>query len=320
MQVAIPELYCPFPSRINPHVESAHCHSLEWAQRHHLVDDVTYHRLQKARLSWLAARVCLGASAKILNIVSDFVVWIFIFDDHCEQVLRRGELVSWSNTFSHIIEIAEGDGHSREESYFVKAFRDIMQRTHEFVDAKWFRRFAQDLDDYFEGLILEEQSHSNQSVLNLDTYWEIRAKTVAAYCLFDWHEVSESAPLPEPIWTNPCVQNLRTAANIHIACVNDICSLHKEIQGGEKCNLVLVIQRQYELSLKDSLEYAARMVEQEVETFLKLKTCLPSFGEPVDAALERYIQGLCNSMRANLDWSLESSRYNSADCQLLTVS
>jgi hypothetical protein len=50
------------------------------------------------------------------------------------------------------------------------------------------------------------------------------------------------------------------------------------------------------------------MHKTEVRRFLELERALPSFG-PESAAVSRFVKGLRNWMRANIDWSILTGRY-----------
>jgi 5-epi-alpha-selinene synthase len=102
------------------------------------------------------------------------------------------------------------------------------------------------------------------------------------------------------------------ASNNVVCWANDIISLEKEVQRGDVHNLVLVLQQKLDLSLQEAIDRAAEMYNAEIQTFVKLEPHLPSFGKPVDANLRTFVSVLRTRMRGNLDWSLESGRYQSA--------
>ncbi|HTF07274.1 MAG TPA: hypothetical protein VK659_03790, partial [Asanoa sp.] len=43
--------------------------------------------------------------------------------------------------------------------------------------------------------------------------------------------------------------------------------------------------------------------------FVELRAAVPAFGARIDAAVRRYVEGVADSVRGTIDWSLESPRY-----------
>src|SRR5262245_20905667 len=85
-QIVLPSLYCPFPSRLNAHVETAQQHIVEWVQQFELViGETALKRFKAAKFAWLAARAYPTAPLEELLVVADWNVWLFIHDDQCDE-------------------------------------------------------------------------------------------------------------------------------------------------------------------------------------------------------------------------------------------
>ncbi|CAG1021413.1 partial Germacrene A synthase, partial [Patescibacteria group bacterium] len=82
----IPTIYCPFPSKINSHVDALQQHTLDWVQQFNLVaDDRAWYRLKKSQFHRLAARAYPTTSLERLAIIADWNIWLFILDDQCDE-------------------------------------------------------------------------------------------------------------------------------------------------------------------------------------------------------------------------------------------
>jgi len=55
--------------------------------------------------------------------------------------------------------------------------------------------------------------------------------------------------------------------------------------------------------------------DAEVQTFITISQQLPSFSPKLDIELHRYVVGMRFWMRANLDWSLATTRYQGVATQ-----
>jgi hypothetical protein len=66
---------------------------------------------------------------------------------------------------------------------------------------------------------------------------------------------------------------------------------------------------QFNIGLKDAMEWVVNYHEEVEAKFLDGLKRLPSFGSKVDEQLEEYILGLANWPRCNDCWNFESGRY-----------
>ena len=73
-----------------------------------------------------------------------------------------------------------------------------------------------------------------------------------------------------------------------------------------------ILQREQGCSLEEATRRVAEMHDDEVRAFVALEAALPSWGEPLDTEVRRYVDVLRCWMRANRDWSIDSERYRSA--------
>ena len=64
-----------------------------------------------------------------------------------------------------------------------------------------------------------------------------------------------------------------------------------------------------DVDLQGAMDYIGELHEGLVKSFLLAKDRLPSWGEPIDSQVARYVDGLGNWVRANYQWSFESQRY-----------
>jgi hypothetical protein len=88
----LPEFYVPHPARLNPHVDTARAHSTQWAEQMGMLDDPSIWTLQDLEshdYGLLCAYTHPRCDADELNLITDWYVWVFYFDDHFLQRYKK---------------------------------------------------------------------------------------------------------------------------------------------------------------------------------------------------------------------------------------
>lgn len=73
--------------------------------------------------------------------------------------------------------------------------------------------------------------------------------------------------------------------------------------------MVTVIMHEHDLDVQGAMDHIGELHDRLLKSFLLTKDRLPSWGEPIDSQVARYVHGLGNWVRANDQWSFESQRY-----------
>src|SRR5687768_15027492 len=80
-QLVLPELYCPFGSRVSPHAEIVEAGTNAWVRhRGFFAQEADYQRFSAVHVGWLAARTHPTATSENLQKVADWCAWLFIRD------------------------------------------------------------------------------------------------------------------------------------------------------------------------------------------------------------------------------------------------
>ena len=92
----LPEFYMPYPARLNPNLESAREHSKAWAYEMDMVDAPQNgtaiwdeHDFDSHDYALLCAYTHPDAPGPELDLVTDWYVWVFYFDDHFLELYKR---------------------------------------------------------------------------------------------------------------------------------------------------------------------------------------------------------------------------------------
>ncbi len=303
-----PHLMCPIRSRLNPHVRAAHTHTLKWACRMGLVDvqGQMYGQFSQARFSWLAGRAYPNVDAGRLGLMSDWITFLFFYDDMCDtEEAIDGEYSSKLFAAEDRL-IAIGLGASIEGgSPLDRALADIRDRAASIGSSEWIARLGRHVHDYIEGVRWERMLRFKGRVPTLATYTKLRLLNSAVYPCLDFAGMCVNG-LRMDFATNIHVQQLEVMANNHICWVNDIYGLDKELSEHTTSNVIIVLTNEFGLSWGQAIDRAIVMCNAELDAFTELKESMIDLENPNCRA---YVEALESWMRGNLDWYSETMRY-----------
>ncbi|HEU4533663.1 MAG TPA: germacradienol/geosmin synthase, partial [Polyangiaceae bacterium] len=85
----LPDFYVPWPARLNPNLEAARAHSKAWAREFGILDPPKGEpevwdeaKFDAMDYALLCAYTHPEAPSPELDLVTDWYVWVFYFDDH----------------------------------------------------------------------------------------------------------------------------------------------------------------------------------------------------------------------------------------------
>ena len=309
---APPALYYPFPDEVNEHAAEVDRHTFEWFVAHDLAGGpVEYERFRDMNAGGLGARVAPWAAFEELAIVTDWCMWLFTFDDHCDESdlgKNPDELVRLGQRFMRVIE-CPGEPPPAEAGPLGAGLRDLIRRMAERSTPTWMFRFSRSVERYLFGCVWQATNRASGTVPTIEDFVMMRPRHGAIYTVNDLIELTGRFELPLETLCQPAVRALVTHSNNVVGWSNDILSFAKEARQGDVHNLVMVLEHQRSCSLEEAFELAARMHDDEVRAFLEVEQRLRADGAlPPD--LDRYIAGLRHWMQGNWYWTLSSVRFS----------
>jgi len=156
--------------------------------------------------------------------------------------------------------------------------------------------------------VQQAEDRRQNHIRTLDSYLDVRRDTIGAKPSFAILELDMD--LPDDVFNHPTLENLRTWV-IDMLCIgNDICSYNiEQARGDDLHNMVTIVMHQFNTDVQGAMDYIGKFHDRLAGAFLLTKDRLPSWGEPIDSQVARYVHGLGNWVRANDQWSFESQRY-----------
>ncbi|MDT8915902.1 terpene synthase family protein [Amycolatopsis sp. PS_44_ISF1] len=324
---ALPEFYMPYPARLNPHLERARSHSKGWAYTMDMIDAPQHgaviwdeHDFDSHDYALLCAYTHPDAGAPELDLVTDWYVWVFYFDDHFLELFKRtgdtaaarahlGRLASFMPVTG---EITEAPGNPVE-----RGLADLWDRTVPLRSAGWRRRFAESTRNLLEESLWELANINDGRISNPVEYITMRRKVGGAPWSANLIEHSVHAEVPDAIAGKRPMEVLRDCFADAVHLRNDLFSYQREVEEeGELSNGVLVFEEFLGGSTQEAADTVNHLLTSRLHQFEHTAlTEVPGLFEEhgVDpagrAGTAAYVKGLQDWQSGGHEWHLRSSRY-----------
>ncbi|MFB2770526.1 terpene synthase [Pelatocladus sp. BLCC-F211] len=313
-QFTLPELYCPFPSQINKHVDVLEDYALEWVLRFNLLaNESSYQRFSKSKFFLLAAGAYPYCDLEELKIGNDWLSWVFIWDDQCDisELKKQPEVLKLFQ--KRFIEILKGRKLTSQDIPMSHALADLRERTFQRASDKWFNYFLHCFIQYCHGCVEEATIRAQGIVPDIDTYMMCRRLSVGGYLFLTVSEFCNKFILCNDLRRNEIVKSLQIMTIDILAWCNDIFSTFRELNSGDVHNLVLVQHYLHQIPLQTAIERAANMHDEKVKALMFLESSMSSFGQELDIDLAKYISIMHDWIQSNCHWSSLTNRYENTE-------
>ncbi|MFD2033974.1 terpene synthase family protein [Belliella marina] len=225
-----------------------------------------------------------------------YVVFHTIFDDQLEYATK--EEVSYY--CKRLVAIFRGDSLAPGDPGYFNQAAVIRDEFRAFMPEEWMKRLADTFYTVTRYGALEEVTYkANQTVPSLALFKVIREYSIVIFPYFYLVDAQVNLVLTEDVERHPVIQRVRSLWSRIIAWQNDIQGLKKELsKDTEVMNIVIVLQRKYNLSLEDALIEAMKIHDDDLAELVALQADLPDFGIPADEIKQLFhgwgslIQGL----------------------------
>ncbi|MGP4093866.1 terpene synthase family protein [Nonomuraea sp. KM90] len=328
----MPIPYQPAPARLSPHADGAHVHSLAWARGMGLFDCEDgrgervwdEERFDSMRIPLLAAYCHPDAAPEKLNLVSDWYVWMFWFDDHFARTFKRPGARQQAKEYLDRLRRFTPVGSAGTASPANPAERglaDLWARTLPGTSTGWRRRFAGSAQSLVQGCLRELENMRDGRVPNPIEYIGLRRASGGAPWAADLVEYAIDAEVPDRIAGTRPVRVLRDTFSDGVHLLNDLYSYRREIEEeGEVDNGVLVLERFLRCGTQEAADRVNDLRTSRLRQFENTAlTELPPVVEECGAdpgergRVVRYVQGLQDWQSGSCEWHRRSSRYAASE-------
>jgi germacradienol/geosmin synthase len=297
----LPDFYMPYPARLNPHLEGARSHSKAWAHEMGMLEPQdgvvvwTERDLDQHDYALLCSYTHPDASPSKLDLVTDWYVWVFYFDDHFLEIYKRTkdmkgakEYLARLGAFMPVTFPAEGTSPTPENPV-ERGLQNLWARTAPNAQLDWRQRFFESTKNLLDESLWELANIQEQRVANPIEYIELRRRvdnhlqhripdpvdyiemrrfTLGADVITGLSRLSLGDVMsPELVNTRTMMQLEGSVADI-MGLMNDIFSYQKEVEfEGELNNFVVVVRRFLECEQARALEITAELLVSRVHQF-----------------------------------------------------
>ncbi|MFF4532296.1 family 2 encapsulin nanocompartment cargo protein terpene cyclase [Streptomyces sp. NPDC001407] len=331
----LPAFYMPYPARLNPHLEGARVHSKAWARGMRMIEgsgiwdesDFDSHDY-----ALLCAYTHPDASGPELDLITDWYVWVFFFDDHFLDIFKRTHDMPGAKAYLDrlpaFMPIHPGDATETPTNQVEAGLADLWARTVPVMSEDWRRRFKESTRHLLEESLWELSNINEGRVSNPVEYIEMRRKVGGAPWSAHLVEHAAGAEVPAVVAASRPMRVLKDtfADGVHLR--NDIFSYQRETQDeGELANAILVLEKFLGCDTQEAADAVNDLLTSRLQQFehTALTEVGPlllehGLGPKAWADVFAYVKGLQDWQSGGHEWHMRSSRYmnKTAGAGLLT--
>jgi germacradienol/geosmin synthase len=329
----LPPFYMPYPARLNPYLEGARRHSKAWANEIGILglargegdvavwDERTFDAMDFAVF---AAYTHPDAPPPMLELMTDWYVWSFFFDDQFLERFKRTRDLDGAKDYlarlSAFMPIHPTAPARAPSTPVERGLQDLWLRTVPTSSIAWRIRFIESTRDFLDESLWELANIRANRVPNPVEYIEMRRKVGGAPWAADLIEHAAGGEVPLELTATRPMRVLRDtfADGVHLR--NDIFSYQREVEEeGENSNCVLVLERFLGLGVQAAADLTndlltSRLHQFENTALIEVPLLVQDHGLDAMARLNllKYIKGLQDFQSGCHEWHLRSSRYMNA--------
>src|SRR5947209_19897578 len=325
----LPDFYMPYPARLNLHLDMARMHTKAWAREMGMLDAPPEEhgaevwdeaRFDSMDFALLCAYTHPDAPSRELDLVTDWYVWVFYFDDHFLEIYKRSQDQTGAKEYLDGLPafMPVDLGATPEPTNPVeRGLINLWTRTVPHRSPEWRLRFFESTKNLLHESTWELANISGNRIPNPIEYVEVRRKVGGAPWSADLVEHAAFVEIPARIADTRPMRVLKDTFSDGVHLRNDLFSYQRETEEeGEINNCVLVLERFLDVPPQRAADLTNDILTSRLHQFENTTlTELPSlFEEHGLDLLEResvllYVKGLQDWQSGGHEWHLRSSRY-----------
>nr|AYM53885.1 terpene synthase metal-binding domain protein [Kofleria flava] len=336
----LPEFYVPWPARLNPNLEAARVHSKAWAREVGILapegeessaDIWSERKFDAHDYALLCSYTHPEAPGPELDLVTDWYVWVFFFDDHFLEVYKRTKdskgAKEYLDRLPSFMPVDPSHPTPEPTNPVERGLIDLWARTAPGTSEDWRRRFFESTKHLLEESTWELNNINAGRVANPIEYIEMRRKVGGAPWSAGLVEHAVSAEIPARIAATRPMRVLKDTFSDAVHLRNDLFSYQREVEEeGENANCVLVFERFLEVDTQRAADLvnevlSSRLYQFENTVFTELPLLFEEHGlDPVERlGVLTYVRGLQDWQSGGHEWHMRSSRYMNSGSDTRTM-
>ncbi|WP_237101242.1 germacradienol/geosmin synthase, partial [Nonomuraea sp. MG754425] len=319
------------PPRLSPFAASVVAHSTLWARDMGMFEPVDRWgaplwdevRFESMAIPLMAAYGHPDATPGKLELVSDWYVWAYWFDDHFTRMFKQPR--ARRRAQDHVNDLHgftpfDSPATPAPSNPIEYGLASLWSRTFSGSSPGWRRRFAASTQGLIRGCLRELDNIRDDRVPNPIEYIGLRRASGVGPWVADLVEYVSDAEMPAKLVDTRPLKGLRDAFADGVHLLNDLCSYQREVgEEDEHNNGVLVFQQFLRCGAQEAAERVHELRMSRLRQFEDLAaTELPRLMQERGLDPEerrrfaRYVQGLSDWLSGTGEWHRGSSRYIAA--------
>jgi germacradienol/geosmin synthase len=261
------------------------------------------------------------ASAVELDLITDWYVWVFFFDDHFLEIYKRTRDMEGAKQYlarlHDFMPIAPPETPPEPTNPVERGLADLWARTVPTTSIHWRVRFVESTRNLTDESLWELDNIQRSRIANPIEYIEMRRKVGGAPWSANLIEHAVGSEVPPEIAATRAMRVLKDtfADGVHLR--NDLFSYQREVQNeGENANCVLVFERFLGVGTQQAAELTNDLLTSRLQQFENTAltevsaACDEHHLGPIERAhVLNYVKGLQDWQSGGHEWHMRSSRY-----------
>ncbi|KAI0265533.1 terpenoid synthase [Gloeopeniophorella convolvens] len=292
---------------INPYYQEVRAESEAWMRNFGAFEPKAQHAFDRCDFSLLAALGHPTFDRARLRTACDLITALAMFDEHTDaadgaEAQRMGEIFKDAVRNPHT---------PRPKGEWIggEVARSYWELGIETASPQCQKHFVEILDKYIDAVVEQAVDRNRKHTRNVEDFLKLRTWASAVPPCLALIELDIN--LPDEVIHHPVIEELTTLATQMIMLGNDVASYNLEqARDDDTHNTVKIIMQNHKTDIQGGMDWVAEYHKGIVARFMDLyENKLPKFGEPVDAEVAQYLDGLGLWVRGNDYWQFESARY-----------
>ncbi|WP_163997573.1 family 2 encapsulin nanocompartment cargo protein terpene cyclase [Pyxidicoccus caerfyrddinensis] len=326
----LPEFYVPWPARLNPSLEAARVHTKAWSYEMGILGpprDGTDREIWSERrfdgmdFALLCAYTHPEAPSVELDLITDWYVWVFYFDDHFLEVYKHPRDIAGGQAYLDRLPLFMPLDMSQTPPEPTNAVErglwDLWKRTVPTMSMDWRRRFFENTKHLLDESMWEIVNISEARISNPIEYIEMRRKVGGAPWSSDLVEHAVAAEIPARVVKSRPMRVFKDTFSDAVHLRNDLFSYEREIlEEGELSNGVLVVEKFLDCDTQRAADLVNDLLTSRLQQFentaaTELPWLFAEYGlNPVEQGqVLTYLRGLQDWQSGGHEWHMRSNRY-----------
>lgn len=301
-----PRPYYPFPDFVSPHIEELVAEYYQWIDIDCRFESKNARdRHKRHRLSDLAARGFPWLTLGELRPVARFTAFFAILDDFMDKS-SRDELGHVKEKVSAIL--TGQDSSEPDQGLYRQVYLIRQEALACGMPQHLYQQWVDSILAMMMGYGDEKQHNAAGKPAPLPIFQSIRRQTSGGICFAKYLCMQKNYRfLPDQVLLDPSILRMHELMGSLIGYHNDFISLPKELaRKGDVVNLIITVQHEFGLSLKDACREALRIHDEDLEEFIRLQNALPDFG-PSQRLAQEYARDLGIMLQGVYSWHTKST-------------